>query len=129
MVMIEKVGEFSAPVIAALNLDIAVGSSILLSESTLQHIKTDHSDISGDYIAIISDIIDKPTGVSFRFKDGTIGFFKEYETGIQFYLELSIRASGIGEFFVRTLHRIEVERVEKRMKKGEIFRLDKYFEL
>ena len=123
--MFEKVGEFSAEVIKILNLDIPTGTNILLSESTLEHIKNDHPEIIGNHKTIISDIITAPTCVSIRVKDGSIGFFKEYEDGEQYYLELSVRSSSIGEFFVRTLHHVETGRIEKRVKKGKIIRLDK----
>lgn len=127
--MFEKVGEFSAEVIKILNLKIPVGTNILLSESTLEHIKTDHPEIIGDHRTIIADIITAPVGVSLRIKDGSIGFFKEYQSGEQYYLELSVRSSSVGEFFVRTLHHVETGRIEKRVKKGKIIRIDKYFEL
>ncbi|MCL2639146.1 MAG: hypothetical protein FWD48_12370 [Oscillospiraceae bacterium] len=121
----EIIGYFSEEVILALNLNIAKGAKIFLSPSTLLHIKSEHPEIKGDYKHIIADIINLPSGVSYRTKDNTIGFFKEFENGEKYFLELSVRTSSIGEFFVRTLHFIETGRVEKRINKGKIIGLDK----
>ena len=122
----EIIGHFGENVINALGLNIATGTEIILSEHTIKHIKDKHPEITGDCKRIIADIIAVPHGVSFRAKDSTIGFFKGCETGELFFLELSVRSSNIGEYFVRTLHFIETDRVEKRMKNGKIISLDKY---
>gem|GEM_PF-2873083 len=123
MTNFDIVGCFSEEIIAKLGLNIEVGTEILLSMPTLEHIKKDHPEIIGDHKAIIADIIAAPLGVSRRKKDGSIGFFKDHENGIQYFLELSVRPSNIGEYFVRTLHHIQIERVEKRVKKGAILLL------
>jgi len=122
--MTEIIGIFSSEVVATLKLDIPTGTEILLSVSTLEHIKTSHPDIIGDHRAIIADIITAPSGVSLRVKDCSIGFFKCFENGSQYYLELSVRSSSKGEYFVRTLHHIERGRLEKRVKNGKIILID-----
>jgi acyl dehydratase len=120
----EKIGEFSAAVIELLALDIPVGTDILLSESTLKHIESRHTDICGDHKRLIADIIAAPSAVSYRAKDATVGFFKVLKSGDRLYLEVSVRASGKNEYFVRTMHSIEAERVEKRLKTGIILGID-----
>jgi hypothetical protein len=122
----EKVGEFSEEVILALNLPIPVGTAVLLSQSTLEHIKKDHPEITGDHNAVIADIIAAPSGVSCRPKDGSVGFYKEHENGEQYYLELSIRPSSVGEFFVRTLHPIKTKRFNWYVKKSKVISVDKF---
>jgi hypothetical protein len=119
------IGYFNREVIIALGLNIVEGTKIFLSPSTLLHIKNAHPEINDNHEHIISDIITNPSCVSYRAKDGTIGFYKEFTYGGKYFLELSIRNSSIGEFFVRTLHFIESERVQKRIKSGKIIRLDK----
>jgi hypothetical protein len=121
----EVIGHFNREVIIALGLNIVEGTEIFLSPSTLLHIKNAHPEINDNHKHIISDIIENPSGVSYRTKDGTIGFYREFESGERYFLELSVRNSSIGEFFVRTLHFIEAERIQKRMRSGKIIRLDK----
>jgi hypothetical protein len=122
---IEKIGELTNEIIKLLALDVPIGTEIFLSERTLQHIKEQHPDVVGNLRAIIIDIVAEPTAVSYRQKDRTIGFFKEHESGKQYFLDLPIRPTNKDEFFVRTLHYIETDRYEKRIKKGKIITLDK----
>jgi hypothetical protein len=122
---IAKVGEFTDEIIKLLSIDVPVGTEILLSERTLQHIKEEHPDVVGDLKAIITDIVTAPTAVSYRPKERSVGFFKEHGDGKQYFLDLPVRPTSKDEFFIRTLHLIEVNRYEKRVKKGKILTLDK----
>jgi len=76
MKTVDKIGEFSSGIAEVLSMNIPAGTEILLSESTLAHIKNNHPEITGDHKSIIADIINAPMGVSKREKDSSIGFLR-----------------------------------------------------
>ena len=120
--MERTVGEFTADVINLLQLDIAVGTKILLSEDTVSHIMSDHPDVA-QYLPHVQDIILRPQFVGFREKDNSIEFVKMFEKGKKICLILPVRPSSDTKYFVRTLHSIDINRFDKYLKKGKFIDL------
>jgi hypothetical protein len=124
MTILEKIGFFSAEVVKALALGIPAGTEILLSERTLQHIKTRHPDVGTDLQPLIASILTAPDGIARR-SDGSVAFYRKHEDGKEFYLDVAVRPSSKNEYFVRTMHFIKAKRFDWYIRRGVIKMLDK----
>ncbi len=119
----KQVGEFSVDVIQSLDLDIAVGTPIYVSDSNIEHMKNSHPTDFAKYGCDIESIITCPDYVGKNVKDDSVEFTKEYYTEGE-YVKVAVRVSSNRVHYVRSMYVLNTRRVENFIKKGTLKRLD-----
>jgi hypothetical protein len=119
--VIEKIGEFSAEVINALNLDIPVGTEIVLSIDSRSHIKESHPDVE-QYIGMIAEIIASPDYIGYNSRKSTVDFIRADRVR----LCVPVRPSSDGIYFVRSLFKLHKRYFERLKRKNAIIPIDKH---
>ena len=111
---ISVVGYFSEIIISKLNLEIAADSEILLSQSTLSHIKNKHEEEYNLFLNFMADIITFPDYARV-ISDAEIRFIKLINNT---YVCIPVRKAGDGSFYIRSLFRLHKKNVERFIKQN-----------
>lgn len=119
----QKVGEFKKEIIELLDLNITPGTPIYIGESNINHIIAKHSYEYEIYFNHLSDIITYPDYVGISPKDNSIQFVKEFAINKEF-IRVAAKASTNNNHYIRTLHLLSTNNVERYLQKGTLKKLD-----
>lgn len=122
--MKKQIGVFSAEIITALNLNIAIGTPIYIGDTNIQHMKSSHPYDYMKYGNDIACIISNPDYVGKNAKDNSIEFTKEYMVNGEF-VKVAVRVSAQNTYYARSLYILNNSRVNNFIQKGTLIKLDK----
>ncbi len=115
----KQVGILKQHVIDLLGLDQSAGKSILLGETNISHMMSRHPRDYELYGQCISEILSEPDYVALSEKDGSIEYVKEMQLDT-IYVKVAVRVSLKGQLYVRSLYRLNVNRVKNFIEKGTL---------
>ena len=113
-----QIGEISKAVVDTLELDVKIGTPIYIGESNLHHMERRHPRDYKKYAGRISRIISDADWVC-KNDDGSIEYVKKFGQ----FVNVAVRISVGGDFYVRTLFHVEPNLANNRIKKGRWKRL------
>jgi len=97
------------------------GQSILLGESNIAHMVSNHPAdyaLYGEYIPLI---LSAPDYVALNAKDSSIEYVKEVQVN-SIYVKVAVRVSARGQLFARSIYRLNTNRVLNFIEKGTLKR-------
>ena len=106
----KQVGVLCQHVIDLLGLTMKEGQSILLGESNIAHMVSNHPAdyaLYGEYIPLI---LSAPDYVALNAKDSSIEYVKEVQVN-SIYVKVAVRVSARGQLFARSIYRLNTNRV------------------
>lgn len=116
--IVKNVGKLNNKVIKLLNLSITEELPIILTESSIEHIKSNHEEDYLMYGSKIKDIINNPTYIARNPKQGSIEYIKEYKVNNSEYVLVAVRASSKGQMFVRTMFKMTMKKINTYLNSG-----------
>jgi hypothetical protein len=119
----KKVGEFSETIINQLQLNIPVGTPILIGESNEAHIKSRHPYEYEMYYDRIPEIVTEPDYIGINPKDSSIQFVKEFLVNSD-YIRVAVKITSNTKCYVKTLHLLSTCNAENYISKGTLKKLD-----
>jgi hypothetical protein len=122
--MIVKIGEISQTVIEALKIDITPGTSILIGDTNIAHMKLKHGADYDKYGDQIHEIITDPDYVGINPSDTSLEFVKKIGTD-EDYVKVAVRISSQGKHFARSLYVLNTNRTQDFIAKGALKPLTK----
>ena len=117
----KQVGVLCQHVIDLLGLTMKEGQSILLGESNIAHMVSNHPAdyaLYGEYIPLI---LSAPDYVALNAKDSSIEYVKEVQVN-SIYVKVAVRVSARGQLFARSIYRLNTNRVLNFIEKGTLQR-------
>ena len=117
----KQVGVLCQHVIDLLGLTMKEGQSILLGESNIAHMVSNHPAdyaLYGEYIPLI---LSAPDYVALNAKDSSIEYVKEVQVN-SIYVKVAVRVSARGQLFARPIYRLNTNRVLTFIEKGTLKR-------
>ena len=117
----KQVGVLCQHVIDLLGLTMKEGQSILLGESNIAHMVSNHPAdyaLYGEYIPLI---LSAPDYVALNAKDSSIEYVKEVQVN-SIYAKVAVRVSARGQLFARSVYRLNTNRVLNFIEKGTLKR-------
>ena len=117
----KQVGVLCQHVIDLLGLTMKEGQSILLGESNIAHMVSNHPAdyaLYGEYIPLI---LSAPDYVALNAKDSSIEYVKEVQVN-SIYVKVAVRVSARGQLFARSIYRLNTNRVLNFIEKGTLKR-------
>ena len=117
----KQVGVLCQHVIDLLGLTMKEGQSILLGESNIAHMVSNHPAdyaLYGEYIPLI---LSAPDYVALNAKDSSIEYVKEVQVN-SIYVKVAVRVSTRGQLFARSIYRLNTNRVLNFIEKGTLKR-------
>ena len=113
----KQVGVLCQHVIDLLGLTMKEGQSILLGESNIAHMVSNHPAdyaLYGEYIPLI---LSAPDYVALNAKDSSIEYVKEVQVN-SIYVKVAVRVSARGQLFARSTYRLNTNRALNFIEKG-----------
>ena len=120
----KKVGEFTSNIINQLQLNIPIGTPILIGDSNENHIKSRHPYEYEQYFNRLSDIIANPDYVGLSLKNNSVQFVKEFIINSE-YIRVAVKVTTSKTSFVKTMHLLSTYNAERYIQKGTLKELDK----
>ena len=116
------IGRISQDIIDKLSLDIASETPIFISESNIVHIRETHKDAYIKYFGCLTDIIEHPDyiGIAGVYAP-SIEYIRKFEIEGEL-VNVAVRASRNGTFYLRSMFIIEEGRINDYLKKGHLIR-------
>ena len=117
----KQVGVLCQHVIDLLGLTMKEGQSILLGESNIAHMVSNHPAdyaLYGEYIPLI---LSAPDYVALNAKDSSIEYVTEVQVN-SIYVKVAVRVSARGQLFARSIYRLNTNRVLNFIEKGTLKR-------
>ena len=117
----KQVGVLCQRVIDLLGLTMKEGQSILLGESNIAHMVSNHPAdyaLYGEYIPLI---LSAPDYVALNAKDSSIEYVKEVQVN-SIYIKVAVRVSAREQLFARSVYRLNTNRVLNFIEKGTLKR-------
>lgn len=114
-----KVGKIDDRVISLLGLKTSNNTPVYLGQSNVEHIIKKHNIDYDKYGDDISNIILTPDYVGINISDGSIEYVKEYIENNE-YVKVAVRVSTNGNYFVRSIYKLNSSRVKDFIKKGTL---------
>lgn len=117
----KQVGVLCQHVIDLLGLTMKEGQSILLGESNIAHMVSNHPAdyaLYGEYIPLI---LSAPDYVALNANDSSIEYVKEVQVN-SIYVKVAVRVSARGQLFARSIYRLNTNRVLNFIEKGTLKR-------
>ena len=118
---IKKIGEISAEIINALNLDIPVGTAIYIGDSNIKHMKESHPWAFEKYYNRLPKILSDPDYVGINPKDKSIEIIKIFSK----YIKVAVRISNDGDYYIRSLYDVGKSRIDNSLRNGQLKPLTK----
>ena len=115
----KQVGVLCQRVIDLLGLTMKEGQSILLGESNIAHMVSNHPAdyaLYGEYIPLI---LSMPDYVALNAMDSSIEYVKEVRVN-SIYVKVAVRVSARGQLFARSVYRLNTNRVLNFIEKGTL---------
>ena len=115
----KQVGVLCQRVIDLLGLTMKEGQSILLGESNIAHMVSNHPAdyaLYGEYIPLI---LSMPDYVALNAMDSSIEYVKEVRVN-SIYVKVAVRVSARGQLFARSVYRLNTHRVLNFIEKGTL---------
>ncbi len=120
----KKVGEFTSNIINQLQLNIPIGTPILIGDSNENHIKSRHPYEYEQYFNRLSDIIANPDYIGLSPKNNSVQFVKEFIINSE-YIRVAVKVTTSKTSFVKTMHLLSTYNAERYIQKGTLKELDK----
>ena len=117
----KQVGVLCQHVIDLLGLTMKEGQSILLGESNIAHMVSNHPADYARYGEYIPLILSAPDYVALNAKDSSIEYVKEVQVN-SIYVKVAVRVSARGQLFARSVYRLNTNRVLNFIEKGTLKR-------
>jgi len=114
--MPRSVGKINQKVIDILGLSIKADTAILLGESNIEHMKSQHPVDFEKYFDKLEDILATPDYVAKHPNDGSIQYIKTFEA----HVLIGVRVSRKGALFARTIFEMSAEKVERYRKRDAL---------
>jgi hypothetical protein len=122
----EKVGQIKDIVISILNLSLGPNTPILLGETNLEHMKSEHPEDFEKYGSKLGEILQNPDYVAKHPRKDSIEYIKKYyDEDKGDYVLVAVRASKTGIYYARTLFVMGDEKVSKYNKKNALKEIKK----
>lgn len=122
----EQVGVINQQVIKKLGLSIKENTPIMLGETNIEHMKSEHPDDFEKYFNQLKNILSAPDYIAKHPKKPSIEYIKVfYDEDKKDYVLVAVRASNRGVFYARSLFIMSDEKVEKYRKKGALIEYEK----
>lgn len=118
----KRVGVISEKVATLVGLNGAVGSAIMLGDSNIAHMKSNHPNDYAKYGCDIELILSEPHYVGKNPKDGSIEYVREYVVNGE-YVKVAVRISVSGTYFARSLYVLNRNRTQNFIKNGTLLRV------
>ena len=115
--MNKQVGKVTKKVMELLDLEYEKELPIILGNSNIEHMKSQHFEDYIKYGRDIKEIINNPTYVARNPNQGSIEYIKEYKLNDDFVL-VAVRISNKGTMFVKTLFTMSERKKDIYLKKG-----------
>ena len=115
----KKIGVLKQEIIDLLRLDIEVGTEIFVGQQNIDHMKARHPIDFENYFFRIQEIVDDPDYVRLNDKDNSIDYVKLYQINRD-YIQVSVRVSGAGIYYARTLFSLATYKAEKYIEQGTL---------
>lgn len=116
----QLVGHISSEVVKALELDVLAGTPIYISDNNILHIRETHSDAYMKYFDELEDIIKKPDYIGIAgVAAPSIEYVKQFKVNDE-YVNIAVRATSNGIYYVRSMFIIEEGRLKDYIKKGKL---------
>lgn len=113
------IGQFGRRIITLLDLDIAPGTPIYISDSNIEHMRSSHPDDYDKYFDNIESILDSPDYFGKNPKDDSVEFVKEYRIDGD-YVKVAVRISSGGMYYARSLYVLNPNRTRNFIAKGTL---------
>ncbi|WP_021168133.1 hypothetical protein SOV_51310 [Sporomusa ovata DSM 2662] len=97
--MADIVGYIDSKVVSLLSLPISPGTPILLGESNIEHMKSEHPVDFEKYFSSLSAILAEPDFINLNPRDNSIKYIKQLDENVV----VGVRISSKGKAFARTL--------------------------
>ncbi|MBE2910761.1 PBECR2 nuclease fold domain-containing protein [Anoxybacillus sp. FSL W8-0382] len=122
----EQVGVINQQVIKKLGLSIKENTPIMLGETNIEHMKSEHPDDFEKYFNQLKNILSAPDYIAKHPKKPSIEYIKVfYDEDKKDHVLVAVRASNRGVFYARSLFIMSDEKVEKYRKKGALIEYEK----
>lgn len=122
----EKVGTIDEIVISILNLSLDHDTPILLGETNLEHMKSEHPEDFEKYGSKLGEILQDPDYVAKHPRKDSIEYIKKYyDEDKGDYVLVAVRASKTGIYYARTLFVMGDEKVRKYNEKNALKEIKK----
>jgi phage-Barnase-EndoU-ColicinE5/D-RelE like nuclease3 len=122
----EKVGVINQQVIQKLGLSITENTPIMLGETNIEHMKSEHPNDFKKYFKHLSNILSAPDYIAKHPKKTSIEYIKAfYDEDKEDYVLVAVRASNNGVFYARSLFIMSDEKVKKYREKGALIEYKK----
>ena len=122
----EQVGVINQQVIKKLVLSIKENTPIMLGETNIEHMKSEHPDDFEKYFNQLKNILSAPDYIAKHPKKPSIEYIKVfYDEDKKDHVLVAVRASNRGVFYARSLFIMSDEKVEKYRKKGALIEYEK----
>jgi len=117
------IGYIDRRIIDLLDLDINENTPIYISESNIKHIREFHSDAYMNYYDDLPGIIKNPDYVGIAgVAIPSIEYIKQYKVNDE-YVNVAVRATKGGVYYIRSMFRIEEGRINDYLKKGKLIKI------
>lgn len=116
------IGNLSEKVVKEFGLSLKIGQPILLGESNLKHMESEHPEDFKKYGDKIEEIIKTPDFIAKhpKKKDSAIEYIKIFKNEEDEHVLVAVRATGAGKLFARTLFVMDPEKVERYKSKNAL---------
>lgn len=118
----KEIGEITQSVIDLLGLGIPANTPIYIGEENIAHIKSRHPYEFEAFFPHLSEILSDPNYVGYNTKNGSIDYVKLFCISGN-YVQVSVRVSGSGRYFARTLFSLMTYKAERFIAQGTLKRL------
>lgn len=112
--MADIVGYIDSKVVSLLSLPLTPGIPILLGESNIEHMKSEHPEDFIKYFSHLKSILAEPDFVNLNPRDNSIKYIKQLDENVV----VGVRISGKGTAFARTLFVFPPWKFEQFMDRG-----------
>lgn len=115
----KKIGRITQQVIDLLGLSITADTPIFIGQKNTEHMKSRHPYEFEVYYPQIEDILSNPDYVGYNTHNGSIDYVKLFRVNSN-YIQISVRISGSGQYFARTLFQLSTYKAERYIEQGAL---------
>ena len=119
----KKVGTLTSLVCKLLNIHSEANKPILIGEQNIRHIKEKHPDDYFYYGHMLEEIRRIPDYVGIAPKNKSISYIKEVSITPDRIINIAVRMSTNGTYFVRSFYNINIAKINNGLEKGTVFKL------
>lgn len=115
----QTVGIITQNIIDLLQLSFEPGTPILLGESNIDHMRTEHPEDFAKYFDELENILKSPDFVAVHPKNGSVQFVKVFDNLVM----VGVRVSSSGALFARTLFSMSDGKIKSYKKRNALIKV------